>query len=96
MAAKLNDGTEFSIPLKNLLGLIGGVAIGVWAYFMVTERISFLEHNYSMLMKEVEENDEWIGNFEPPKEVQETIKRVRELELEVMKLKTQLENHNGS
>ena len=39
-----------------------------------------------MISVEVEENDEWIDNFKPPVEVQDTIARVRELELKVKEL----------
>jgi len=48
MATKINEKTEITIPLKNLIGLIVIAAIAVWAYVGVTERISFLEHRYVM------------------------------------------------
>mgnify|MGYP001480409742 FL=1 len=86
MANKLNEGSEFTIPLKNLLSLIAFTGIAVWAYFGIVERIAFLEHNQEMIAIEVEENDTWIDNFKPPVEVQDTIKRVRELELKVKEL----------
>ena len=86
MANKLNEGSEFTIPLKNLLSLIAFTGIAVWAYFGIIERIAFLEHNQEMIAIEVEENDEWIDDFKPPVEVQDTIKRVRELELKVKEL----------
>ena len=91
MTRKLNEGSEFTIPLKNLLGLIAITAVSVWAYFGITERITFLEHNYEMMFEEVEENDTWIDNFEPPKAVQENIVRVRELELRLQRLETIME-----
>lgn len=86
MANKINEGSEFTIPLKNLLSLIAFTGIAVWAYFGIVERIAFLEHNQEMISVEVEENDTWIDNFKPPVEVQDTIKRVRELELKVKEL----------
>lgn len=86
MANKLNEGSEFTIPLKNLLSLIAFTGIAVWAYFGIVERIAFLEHNQEMISVEVEENDQWIDNFKPPVEVQDTIARVRELELKVKEL----------
>jgi len=39
-----------------------------------------------MIAVEVEENDTWIDEFKPPSEVQDTIARVRELELKVKEL----------
>ena len=86
MANKLNEGSEFTIPLKNLLSLIAFTGIAVWAYFGIIERIAFLEHNQEMIAIEVEENDEWIDDFKPHVEVQDTIARVRELELKVKEL----------
>lgn len=83
MTRKLNEGSEFTIPLKNLLGLVAFTAISVWAYFGIIERLSFLEHEQEMMIVEIEENDNWIDGFSPPPEVQDTIKRVRELELKV-------------
>lgn len=87
---RLNEGSEFSIPLKNLLGLVFGTALAVWAYFGIIERLAFLEHEQEMMMVEIEENDDWIDEFEPPKSVQENIARVRELELRLLRLETLL------
>ena len=84
---RLNEGSEITIPLRNLVSMIAFTAVSVWVYFGLTERISFLEHNLELTMQEVEENDQWIDSFEPPKEVQNTVSRVQELEIEVEKLK---------
>lgn len=91
MASKLNEGSEFTIPLKNLLGLVAFTAVSVWAYFGIIERLAFIEHEQEMMVVEIEENDTWIDNFEPPKTVQENIVRVRQLELRIQKLETIME-----
>ncbi len=91
MASKLNEGSEFTIPLKNLLGLVAFTAISVWAYFGIIERLAFLEHEQEMMIVEIEENDDWIDDFEPPKSVQENIARVRSLELRLQRLETMME-----
>lgn len=92
VAARMNDSTEITIPLRNLISMIAAASIATWAYFGLTERISFLEHNLELTMQEVEENDDWIDNFQPPKTVQDTVSRVHELELEIARLKLLLEN----
>ena len=92
VAARMNDGTEITIPLRNLISMIAAASIATWAYFGLTERSSFLEHNLELTMQEVEENDDWIDNFQPPKTVQDTVRRVHELELEIARLKLLLEN----
>ena len=91
VAARMNDSTEITIPLRNLVSMIAADSIATWAYFGLTERISFLEHNLELTMQEVEENDDWIDNFQPPKAVQDTVSRVHELELEIARLKLLIE-----
>ena len=43
-----------------------------------------------MMMIEVEENDNWIDNFTPPPEVNASVQRVRELELQLVEIKSRL------
>ena len=92
-ATKLNEASEITIPLRNLISMIAFTAVSVWVYFGLTERISFLEHNLELTMEEVEENDNWIDEFEPPKSVQDTVGRVHELEIELAKLKLLMESN---
>ena len=40
---KLNDNTNIALPIRNLIAIIFGVAIGVWAYFGIVERLNRLE-----------------------------------------------------
>ena len=40
---KISEQTSISMPMKNLISIIGAVAIGVWAYFGVIERLNQLE-----------------------------------------------------
>ena len=88
---KLSDTSEFTIPLKNLLGLIAGTAVSVWAYFGIMERLAFVENDISAMFIEVEENDNWIDNWKPPSSVQENIKRVRDIELQLVEMQLKIE-----
>ena len=87
VATKINEGSEITIPLRNLVSMIAFTAVSVWVYFGLTERISFLEHNLELTMQEVEENDNWIDSFQPPKSVQDTVNRVQEIEVELARIK---------
>ena len=40
---KLNEGTKVSTDLKTILSIVAGVAIGVWVYFGIEERLNRLE-----------------------------------------------------
>ena len=88
---KLNDTSEFTIPLKNLLGLIVGTAVAVWAYFGIMERLAFVENDIATMYIEVEENDNWIDEWKPPASVQENIKRVRDIELQLVEMQLKLQ-----
>jgi hypothetical protein len=91
MASKLNEGSEFTIPLKNLIGLIAFTGLTVWGYFGIIERLAFLEHEQEMHWEEIQENDDWIDNWKPPTAVEANIQRVRELELRITKIETMME-----
>ena len=39
----ISDNTAVSMPVRNMLAIIRAVAVGVWAYFGVLERITMLE-----------------------------------------------------
>tara|TARA_R110002020_G_scaffold321320_1_gene537219 strand:+ start:49 stop:339 length:291 start_codon:yes stop_codon:yes gene_type:complete len=86
-ATKLNEASEITIPLRNLISMIAFTAVSVWVYFGLTERISFLEHNLELTMEEVEENDNWIDEWKPPPSVQDMVTKVHVLEVEIAKLK---------
>jgi len=88
---KLNESSEFTIPLKNLLGLIAFTAVSVWAYFGIMERLAFVENDISAMYIEVEENDDWIDEWKPPASVQENIKRVRDIELQLVEMQLKLQ-----
>jgi len=89
--AKLNESSEFTIPLKNLLALIAATAISVWAYFGIMERLAFIENDISMMQIEVEENDNWIDEFVPPPAVMDSVERVRQLEIKIKELELKLQ-----
>lgn len=86
-ATKLNEASEITIPLRNLISMIAFTAVSVWVYFGLVERIAFLEHNLELTMAEVEENDQWIDDFQPPQSVQNTIARVHDIEIDLAKIK---------
>ena len=80
---KLSDNSNISIPLRNLISMIALTGLSVWLYFGLTERITFLEHQMEMLTIEVEENDTWIDDWQPPESVKESITRMREIEVQL-------------
>ena len=51
---KISEQTSISMPMKNLISIIGAVAIGVWAYFGVTEKLNNHSTKLIMIEKDLE------------------------------------------
>ena len=79
----ISDDSHINIPLRNLVSMIAITGLSVWLYFGLTERLSMLEHEMEKLMIEVEENDSWIDNWQPPESVKESMIRMREIEIQL-------------
>ena len=58
----ISDNTAISMPVRNMLAIIGAVAVGVWAYFGVLERITMLETKAQLQAKDVNAHVERIEN----------------------------------
>ena len=55
----VSDRTAIAMPIKNLIGLIGSVSVGLWAYFGAMERLNNLETNYKLIATDIEKNIEF-------------------------------------
>ena len=55
---RVSDSTAVSMPMKNLIAIVGAVAMGVWAYFGVIERLNKLETNTTLLEKDLMQAEE--------------------------------------
>jgi len=130
---KLSDDTAVAMPIRNIISIVGAVAVSTWAYSGVIERLNRIETKQEVkaeaiglnsefrinwprgtmgslpadaeqnreiqalqleierIMEEVEENDTWIDEFEPPQSVQESIETVRELELQIVVMQNELD-----
>ena len=51
---KVSANTSVDMPLKNLISIIGAVALGVWAYFGIIERLNTLETDNHLIKKDLE------------------------------------------
>ena len=56
---KVSENTNIQLPLRNLISIIGAVALGVWAYFGVIERLNTIETNGKLMIADVEKNTEF-------------------------------------
>ena len=51
---KISDNTAISMPLRNLLSILAAVAVGVWGYFGLVERLTLLEMQNASIVKDLE------------------------------------------
>ena len=51
---KLNESTNVAMPIRNLISIIAAVAVGVWAYFGIIERLNTLETDNHLIKKDLE------------------------------------------
>ncbi len=67
MPSKSNEGLALSedsgitIPLGNLLFLLGAVGVAVFAYTGITEQLSTLENQVAMQQEDIDENSEFVN-----------------------------------
>ena len=51
---RISENTSVSMPMRNLLSIVVAVAIGVWAYFGVIERLNNVETSQTLIEKDLE------------------------------------------
>ena len=56
---KVSSDSAVSMPMRNLISIIGAVGIGVWAYFGVIERLNNIETQGKLMLADVEKNTEF-------------------------------------
>ena len=53
---KISENTGVEMPIRNLLSIILAVAVGVWAYFGIIERLNKLETDIRLMSSDLEKN----------------------------------------
>ena len=129
---EVSDDTKVAMPIRNIVSIVGAVAVSTWAYSGVIERLNGLETNYEVKAEAVELNSEfrinwprgtmgalpadanqdreiqalnleierlteavgknydWIDRFQPPADVQNAVKAVKELEIKLAVIQERL------
>ena len=58
-AIDVSDRTKFAMPIRNLISLITSVAVGVWAYFGIIERLNRIETEMILVNSDLVKNTEF-------------------------------------
>jgi len=56
---KVSDTSTISIPIRNLIAIVFGVATAVWGYFGIAERLNLIERDLDLMTKDVTLNSEF-------------------------------------
>jgi hypothetical protein len=57
--ARVNENTELSMPIRNLIAMVVGAAVATWAYFGVIERLNTLENKIILMETDLGMNTEF-------------------------------------
>ena len=58
-APRLNDSSEITIPVRNIIARVAATAVAVTGYYPVGERLSVLERNAELSAVQIEANSEF-------------------------------------
>ena len=58
-AIDVSDKTKFAMPVRNLISLVASVAVGVWAYFGIIERLNRIETEMILVQSDLVKNTEF-------------------------------------
>ena len=56
---KISENTAVSMPMRNLISIIGAVAVGCWFGFGVIERLNIIETELQLMQADLEKNTEF-------------------------------------
>lgn len=55
----INESTDVTIPIRNLIAMVAATAVATMAYFGIQERLNTLEHSLDKSQMEIERNTEF-------------------------------------
>ena len=93
---KLSDSTSISMPARNLISIVAAVAVGVWSYFGIVERLNTLETSRQLMESDLEKAVEFSVKW-PRGELgalpadSEQFMLIEYMDGEITKMKEQLE-----
>ncbi len=56
---KISDNTAISMPMRNLIGIVTAVSVGVWAFFGIQETLNKHSTTLELMEKDLSQNTEF-------------------------------------
>ena len=92
---KISDKTEVSMPMKNMIGIVVAVAMGVFAYTEVTARLTSLETSRELfqadLLKKSEQKPTDQEKFMLIEDIYKTVEKLEKTQEQNMTNKVNIE-----
>ncbi len=92
---KLNENTSVAMPIKNMVGIIVGVAMGIFAYTEITARLTSLETSRELmnadLLKKSEQTTTDSEQFMLLEELYKTVEKLQQTQEQNMTNKVNIE-----
>jgi len=88
---KLSEDTSVDIPLKNLIGILVAVGISATAYYGITQRITFNEHQREVQWDKIRYLENWIHTFEPSESIQRAMQVQQVLQVRISVLEERVD-----
>ena len=89
---KLNDNTDITLPVRNLIALVIATALSATAYFEIQGRLTHLEFQQDVIWVKVRASEEYRNTFNPLEAVDKHISKQYKLELLLNNVITRLEH----
>ena len=96
---KIREDSGIDLSIKNLVSIIIAVAVSVWAYFGIIERLNIIETNGKLMLSDVEKNTEFrikwprgeMGSLPADSEqfllIEDAIKDIEDLQAEIKSMR---------
>ena len=88
---KLSEDTSVDIPLKNLIGILVAVGISATAYYGITQRITFNEHQREVQWDKIRYLENWIHTFQPSESIQRAMQVQQVLQVRISVLEERVD-----
>jgi len=92
---KVNENTDITVPLKNLIAVIIAVALSATAYYAITGRVTFLEHQQGVIWQKIYFLENWINTFEPSESIQRSMTTQQDILIRIAVMEEKIKELEG-
>ena len=92
---KVNENTDITVPLKNLIAVIIAVALSATAYYAITGRVTFLEHQQGVIWQKIYFLENWINTFEPSESIQRSMSTQQDILIRIAVMEEKIKELEG-